>query len=146
MEGPAVGPKSSKKGQRKVLADKIQHADWKKEKHVPVIECPDKVKADELFEVKVTLGKAIAHPNTTEHHIRWINVYFHPEGAKFTYDVGRFEFNAHGAAVAGPNEGPVYTHHEGSTSMKVKTPGTLYALAFCNIHGLWESTKEIGLL
>ena len=129
-----------------MLADKIQHDDWKKEKHVPVIDCPDEVTADEMFKVTVTLGKEIAHPNTTEHHIRWINLYFHAEGEKFTYDVARFEFNAHGAAVSGPNEGPVYTHHQGATSMKITKPGTLYALAFCNIHGLWESTKELGLL
>jgi superoxide reductase len=134
------------KGMMAMLGERIQHADWKKEKHVPVIECPDKVKVDEFFGVKVSLGKEIAHPNTTEHHIRWITLYFHPEGDKFTYDVAHFEFNAHGEAVAGPNEGPVHTHHEASTSMKITKPGTLHALALCNIHGLWESTKEIGLL
>lgn len=32
--------------------DLYQSADWKKEKHVPVIECPDEVNADEMFEVK----------------------------------------------------------------------------------------------
>jgi superoxide reductase len=128
------------------LGARIQKADWKLEKHVPVIECPDQVKPDELFEVKVSLGKEIPHPNTTEHHIRWISLYFHPEGEKFTYDVGHFEFNAHGESTAGPNQGPVYTHHQGSTAMKISKPGTLYALAFCNIHGLWESSKEIGLL
>ncbi len=37
-----------------------QSADWKMEKHVPAIECPDKVKAGDLFPVKVTLGKEIA--------------------------------------------------------------------------------------
>jgi len=31
----------------------------------------------------------IAHPNTTDHHIRWISLYFHPEGNKFTYDVNQ---------------------------------------------------------
>lgn len=129
-----------------MLAEKIQHADWRTEKHVPVIDCPDRVMADELFTVNVSIGKEIAHPNTTEHHIRWIELYFHPEGEKFTYDVGRFEFNAHGEAVAGPNQGPVYTHHGGSTSMKISKAGTLYALSFCNIHGLWENAKEIGLL
>jgi superoxide reductase len=66
------------------LGDRIQEADWKKEKHVPVIEVPDQVKVDEVFEVKVSLGKEIAHPNTTEHHISWISLYFHPEGEKFT--------------------------------------------------------------
>ncbi|MBC7250061.1 MAG: Neelaredoxin [Anaerolineae bacterium] len=128
------------------LSERIQKADWKKEKHVPVIEAPDKVQAGELFEVKVSLGKEIAHPNTTEHHIRWISLYFHPEGEKFTYDVGHFEFNAHGESTAGPNEGPVYTHHGVSAWMKTSKPGTLHALAYCNIHGLWESSKEIGLL
>jgi superoxide reductase len=120
------------------LSERIQRADWKKEKHVPVIEAPDRVQADEFFEVKVT------HPNTTEHHISWITLYFQPEGIKFTHQVGHFEFSAHGESVAGPNQGPVYTHHEAATSLKINKPGTLYALALCNIHGLWESSKEIG--
>lgn len=127
------------------LSERIQSADWKAEKHVPVIECPDHVKADEMFEVKVSLGKEIAHPNTTEHHIRWIKIFFHPDGEKFTYDVATFEFNAHGEAVAGANQGPVWTHHAGVTWMKINKPGTIHALAYCNIHGLWESTKIIAV-
>jgi superoxide reductase len=129
-----------------MLGERIQQADWKKEKHVPVIECPDEVTADELFEVKVSIGKEVAHPNTTEHHIRWICLFFHPEGKQFTYEVGRFEFNAHGEAVHGPNKGPVYTHHTASTAIKITEPGTLHALALCNIHGLWESSKELKLM
>ncbi len=127
------------------LSEKIQTADWQKEKHVPVIECPDEATAGEFFEVKATLGKAVVHPNTTEHHIRWISLYFHPEGEKFTCHVGRFEFCAHGESAAGPNEGSVYTHHEAATSMKTDKPGTLHALAHCNIHGLWESSKQISV-
>ena len=57
-----------------MIGDKIQHADWKSEKHVPVIECPDRVKPGEFFGVKATLGKEISHPNTTEHHIRFMLV------------------------------------------------------------------------
>ncbi len=125
------------------LGQHIQKADWKTEKHVPIIECPDEVKAGEFFEVKVSLGKAIAHPNTTEHHIRWIALYFHPDGENFTCHVGRFEFAAHGESAAGANEGPVYTHHETTASMKTSKAGTLHALAYCNIHGLWESSKQI---
>ena len=128
------------------LSEHIQKADWKKEKHAPVIECPDQVKAGEVFEVKVSLGKEVAHPNTTEHHISWITLYFHPEGARFTHQVGHFEFSAHGESTAGPNQGPVYTHHAVTTSLKVNKAGTLHALALCNIHGLWESGKEIGLI
>jgi len=121
----------------------FQSADWKKEKHVPVIECPDEVKADEVFAVKVSLGKEIAHPNTTEHHIRWIQLYFKPEGGKFGYQVGNFEFTAHGESAEGPNTGPVYTNHSVSAECKLKKSGVLYAAALCNIHGFWESSKEI---
>jgi len=127
------------------LSERIQRADWQKEKHVPVIEAPDEAAADEFFQVTVSLGKAIAHPNTTEHHIRWISLYFHPEGEKFTVHVARFEFGAHGESAQGANQGPVYTHHEGSTSMKISKGGTLHALAYCNIHGLWESAREVKL-
>jgi superoxide reductase len=129
----------------KLIGELFQTADWKTEKHVPVIECPDQVKAGELFAVKVALGKEIAHPNTTEHHIRWISVYFHPEAAKFPYEVGHFEFSAHGESVEGPNQGSVYTHHEVTASLKINKPGVIYAAALCNIHGLWQSQKEIKL-
>jgi superoxide reductase len=128
------------------LGEHYKTADWKAEKHVPVIEAPAEVKAGEMFHVKVTLGKEITHPNTTEHHIRWIKVYFHPDGGKFTYEVGSFDFSAHGESVNGPNTGPVYTHSEVAFSMKLNEPGTLYALAFCNIHGIWEYAHEIKVV
>ena len=127
----------------KNIGELYQTADWKAEKHIPVIECPDRVTADEMFDVKVSLGKEIAHPNTTEHHIRWIQLFYHPDGEKFAYQVGSFEFAAHGEAVAGANEGPVYTNHSVTATMKVKKSGTLHATALCNIHGLWESSKEL---
>ena len=127
----------------KQLAEFFQTADWKTEKHVPVIECPDQVKAGESFSVKVSLGKEVAHPNTTEHHISWISVYFHPEGEKYPYEVGHFEFSAHGESLTGPNQGPVYTNHEVTVSLKIGKPGVIYATALCNIHGLWQGAKEI---
>lgn len=128
------------------LGERIQQADWKKEKHVPVITCPEQVKAGEFFNVEVTIGKEIAHPNTTEHFIAWIALYFQPEGEKFTHEVGRYQFAAHGESVAGPNQGPVYAHHGVTTAVKLNKSGTLHALALCNIHGLWESSQEIKVL
>jgi len=130
----------------KEFGELFQSADWKVEKHVPVIECPDQVKASEPFSVKVVVGKEITHPNTTEHHIRWISVYFLPEGEKFTCEVGRFEFCAHGEAVAGANQGPVYTNPEVTASLKTNKPGTIYAMALCNVHGLWRSAQEIAVI
>lgn len=125
------------------MGEMYQTADWKTEKHVPAIECPDSVKADELFNVTVTLGKEVAHPNTTEHHIRWIQLYFKPDNDKFAYQVGNYQFCAHGECVAGANQGPVYTHHTATASLKIKSSGTLLATSFCNIHGLWENSKAI---
>lgn len=124
------------------LGDQVQTADWKKEKHVPLISCQEMVNADEILNVKVRLGEHVAHPNTTEHHIRWIQLYFHPRDEKFSYQIGNYELTSHGECVDGPNKGPVYTHHEVTTSLKINKSGTLYALALCNIHGLWESSKE----
>ncbi len=132
------------------VTEAVKKADWKSEKHVPVIECPDTITSGETTAVKVTLGKAVAHPNTTEHHIRWIDLYFTPEGAKVPYHVARLEFAAHGESTEGPNTGPVYTHHEGVASITLSEErccdcscGTLQAVAYCNIHGLWESSKEV---
>lgn len=127
------------------LNQQLQTADWKSEKHVPVIECIETVRPGEFFKVTVTLGKAVAHPNTTEHHIRWIALFFHPDGEKAPYQVGHFEFCAHGESVKGPNESTVYAQPEATVSMKTGKPGTFYALALCNIHGLWQSSKALAL-
>jgi superoxide reductase len=129
----------------KKIGELFQEADWKLEKHVPVIECADAVNAGENFEVKVSVGKEIPHPNTTEHHISWIALYFHPEGEKFPYQIGHYEFNAHGASVQGPNTSTVYTHPAVASWFKTSKAGTLMAVSYCNIHGLWQSSKEIKL-
>ena len=127
------------------IEEHLGKADWKKEKHVPVIECPDAVKADEVFEVRVSIGKEIAHPNTTAHHIRWIALYFHPDGEKFSSQSARAEFAAHGESTEGPDTSTVYTHHSTAAWMKTKKSGTLYAVSLCNIHGLWEGEKKLQL-
>lgn len=127
----------------KKMGELFQTEDWKKEKHVPVIEAPDSAKSDEMFQIKVSVGKEVAHPNTTEHHIRWIQVFFHPEGDKHSYQLANCEFTAHGEAVAGANEGPAYTNHTATVEARLKKSGTLHAMSLCNIHGLWEFSKEI---
>jgi superoxide reductase len=121
------------------ICDKIQSDDWKHEKHVPTIDVPDTIKADELVEVTVQIGKEIPHPNLVEHHIRWIQVYFTPDEGKFTYDLGTFTFNSHG-------EGPASIHSKAKFYFKTNKPGTLNAISYCNIHGLWENSKTIKIM
>jgi superoxide reductase len=123
--------------------DLFQTADWKKEKHVPLIEVPATIKKGEFFEVRVTVGKEVAHPNKTEHHIRWITVFFLPKGGKFPCQIGKAEFTAHGESTEGPDMSSVYTHHQAVLSFKTDHPGTIYASSYCNIHGVWENTRDI---
>jgi superoxide reductase len=125
------------------LKDLFQSADWKKEKHVPVIEAPSKVKKGQSVKITVSVGKEIAHPNTTEHHIRWIEVYFLAEGEKFPFNVGRFEFGAHGESAQGPNTSGIYANSEVTVSMKTEKAGTIFATSYCNIHGVWQNSQTL---
>ncbi len=128
-----------------IFNELFQSADWKTEKHVPVIEAPERIKRGEKSQVTVSVGKEIAHPNPTEHHIGWIEVYFLPQGEKFPFQVGKFEFTAHGESTQGPNTSTVYTDPEAVWNFQTEHPGTIYASSYCNIHGLWQNSREIEL-
>ncbi|MHA1616248.1 MAG: class II SORL domain-containing protein [Candidatus Njordarchaeales archaeon] len=125
------------------MSELFRTADWKTEKHVPVIEAPESVKKGELVRVTVSVGKEIPHPNTTEHHIRWIQLIFWPEGEAFPYEIGKAEFTAHGESAQGPNKGGVYTEPIAVFAFKTEKPGKLIAFSYCNIHGLWKSEREL---
>lgn len=128
----------------KKFGDVLRSGDWKNEKHVPVILAPQSVPTDERFEVTVHVGADVPHPNTTEHHIRWIKLFFQPDDG-FTYELGDYQFTAHGEAVSGPNEGPVYAEPKAVVPVKLKQSGTLMALSYCNIHGLWENYQRVDV-
>lgn len=126
-----------------MLSEFVQTADWKNEKHVPAIICNDSVAADASLDIEITVGKEEAHPNTTNHHISWIALHYVPQGSKQSIEIGRCEFSAHGASGAGPDTGPAYTDSTLKISAKLAKSGTLYATAYCNIHGLWSSEKTV---
>jgi len=99
-----------------------------KEKHVPVIElvaCPD---CGEKI-VKVTVGKEVPHPNTIEHHIKWIALYGVKDGGAVhitTFDLG-------------PTYGvPIIVTHATLEGLS-----ELIAVEYCNIHGLWERSLKL---
>ncbi len=127
------------------IKEVYQSGDWKAEKHVPVIEGPAKAKKGEAVTIKVGIGNEIAHPNTTEHHIRWIAVYFLPDGGKFPVELGKFDFTAHGASAEGPNTSTIFTDPQVSVQFKTEKPGTVLATSYCNIHGLWESSQALAV-
>jgi len=120
----------------KMIGDFIQTGDWKGEKHVPVIHMPENAKAGEQFKVKVSIGDAVGHPNTLEHHIVWFKIFFHGEGSKFPVEVANLNFSAHG-------EDDIFTDPVGEANITTDKPGTIYAISYCNIHGLWEDVIEV---
>jgi len=118
------------------LAGYIQTADWKKEKHAPVIEVPEVIKAGEAFKVALSVGKEIAHPNTLEHHIAYMTLFFVAEGAKFPVQLAHVEFNAHG-------EGDLIAEPFAKVMVKLNQSGKFIAMSYCNIHGLWENELDV---
>ncbi|MTI46430.1 MAG: superoxide reductase [Firmicutes bacterium] len=118
------------------LGQLLQTGDWKGEKHVPVIHLPDSVKKGEGFQLKVSIGDEVKHPNKLEHHIKWIKVFYFEENGKFPIQIANFDFTAHG-------EAGVYTEPSGATNVVLNKPGFIYAMAYCNIHGLWENKAEL---
>lgn len=117
----------------KLITDTVQAGDWKNEKHVPVLHVE---KMDGGYKIKASIGDEIGHPNELEHHIAWIKVYFQPEGFKFPIEVGTYEFVAHG-------EEEVYSMPEVKSKIQTEKPGTVYAVSYCNIHGLWQNSTEV---
>jgi len=125
------------------LKDMFQNADWKKEKHVPVIEAAAEVKKGEAVQVKLSVGKEIPHPNTTEHHIRWIEAYFLADAEKSPVQLARFEACSHGESAQGPNTSTVYSRPEFAFSFLSDKPGMIMLSSYCNIHGLWQNAQRL---
>ena len=118
------------------ISEMMKSADWKAEKHVPVITVQGALVPGEALEVEVAVGKEIPHPNTLEHYIAWIALYYTPEGLQLPTELARAEFAAHGPEVL---TAPIL-----KTTVRLPKPGALQAVAYCNLHGLWESEQRIG--
>ena len=103
-----------------------------KEKHTPEIEAPANAKADEAFNVTVVVGRAVPHPNLVEHHIKWIRVFVEEEGRSHNpVHVATYEI------------GPAYAEPRMTFPMRLRKSSTVYALGYCNLHGIWESSFDI---
>ena len=100
-----------------------------KEKHVPVIEI-DKGTREGVEVVRVIVGKEVPHPNTVEHHIAWIELYGIKENRQVIF-LGKAAF------------GPAYTAPNIGFHVTTKEFKAFCALAYCNIHSVWENCKEL---
>ena len=96
-------------------------------KHFPTIEVPGLVGAWAPFDVKVTVGKELAHPNEGGHFIQWVELYY--GGAL----IGRIELT------------PTIYDMPLTFRIKLGKSCTLRALTRCNLHGIWEGTTELNV-
>ncbi len=104
-----------------------------KEKHVPQIKAPAAVKAGEPFHVTVVVGEEVPHPNTLEHHIKWIQLYAKVAGAKPVMHIGSFEL---APTLAAPTV---------TVPVMLQESAQLIALEYCNVHGVWENSIDISV-
>ena len=98
-------------------------------KHTPLVDIPGKVKVGEPLAVSIKVGgiDGVEHPNLLGHWINWVELY---AGERL---LGRVEF------------APVVSESQATLNIILEEPTTLRALASCNLHGLWESTKTVPL-
>ncbi|MDR2105715.1 MAG: class II SORL domain-containing protein [Deferribacteraceae bacterium] len=123
------------------ISELTKTADFKSEKHVPVITV-DQAK-EGLYNISVSVGKEISHPNTTEHFIAWISLYLKTDDGK-VFELGKVDFSAHGQSADSAAKGSVVTEPAAIFTVKLQAGGKLTALSYCNIHGLWESSANIS--
>ena len=71
-------------------------------------------------------------PNTVEHSIRQIDVFIAEDGRAFNP-----------IFLTTVKLTPVYSEPDIKLNLKLKENSTLYAIEYCNLHGLWESRKKI---
>ncbi|MBF0554682.1 MAG: class II SORL domain-containing protein [Nitrospirae bacterium] len=98
-------------------------------KHIPVIDCPDTVKAGEPFKVAIKVGE-IPHVMQEGHSIQWIEVL---SGESF---LARVDLT------------PVFTAAEVTVTLvksgKHRT-SSIRVVERCNLHGQWEAVKQITI-
>jgi superoxide reductase len=95
-----------------------------KEKHVPDISLSQ---TDIGTVVTIKVGKEVLHPTTKEHHIEWVELFGETQDGKFV-QVGTLDFGK-GTSL------PV-----GTLTIKKEDYKSLTALAYCNLHGVWDNS------
>ena len=95
-----------------------------KEKHVPDISLSA---SDVGTVVTIKVGKEVLHPTTKDHHIEWVKLFGKAQDGKFI-EVGMLDF------------GEWTTLPVGTLTIKKEDYTSLTALAYCNLHGVWDNS------
>ena len=98
-----------------------------KEKHVP-----DLALSQSAIGTVVTIqvGKEVLHPTTKEHHIEWVQLFGEAQDGKFVQ-------------IATLNFGQGTSLPSGSVVIKKEDYKSLTAVAYCNLHGVWENSVTL---
>lgn len=102
-----------------------------KEKHVPFIEVTIGHGEQKADLIHVMVGKETPHPNTLEHHIAWVEVFGVRKDNGLAVSLGRAVFE------------PSYTAPNVSFHAPHDQFKAICALAYCNIHGLWQNCIDV---
>lgn len=96
----------------------------KEKGHAPHVQLPGTIKAGEPFTLDIQVGQSL-HPMTSTHYIQWIEVYL---GIEL---VSRIELS------------PLCPQAKVTIPVSVSKSSALRIMARCNLHGIWESIKEV---
>ncbi|MBM4054345.1 MAG: desulfoferrodoxin [Planctomycetes bacterium] len=96
----------------------------KEKGHAPSVQLPGAIKAGEPFTLNIQVGETL-HPMTPTHYIQWVEVYL---GVEL---ISRIEFS------------PLCPQAKVTIPVSVDKTSTLRVMSRCNLHGIWESTKEV---
>ena len=99
------------------------------DRHSPFITCENVAKANEPFEVKVTMGNEFTHPDDFDHYIESVTLFDgETKLAQATYVPGTL--------------GNIKAHN--TTTFTIIPTGkklNLVAHGYCTKHGIWEGTS-----
>ncbi|NPA70657.1 MAG: desulfoferrodoxin [Crenarchaeota archaeon] len=97
--------------------------------HLPLLECPDKVKEGEILRLRIRVE---GHPNRIDHYISSIDVYFSEDDRPFNpVKIAHIELM------------PEYAEPIIELGLRLRKSGTIHVVAYCTTHGLWESARRI---
>ncbi len=107
-------------------AKNLQNLTGFEQGHLPWILIPDFIKKGEEFKVIVKVGE-VDHPMCPSHYVKWISLYVNGELIEKT-------------KLSSSNN-----LSEAEFKISLDKDSELKAQEECNLHGLWESSKEIIL-
>ncbi|MBP2030534.1 superoxide reductase [Methanohalophilus levihalophilus] len=99
-------------------------------RHLPTIEVLRNHGGSGKDYIRVVVGKNAKHPNESEHHIKWIELYAHTKMLNVV-KIGRVNF------TPGTEPDAIFR------LVYFGKYREFCAVSYCNVHGLWQSCIEI---